>query len=437
MRQLFFIAVIVACTGTLSAQDVLRLDDAVAISLQHNHRIRIAKNSREIAANNTTRGTANFLPTLDASGNWSLARSEQETNSPFSFGNSDTRNLTAQLALNWTLFDGFRMFGEAARYNELARLGLTQERSVIEQTVVSTVTAYMNVVRQVMLLDMLERTLSISRTRFAKEEVRHELGGSATDYLNAQIAYNTDSAAVLDQRLQLSIAQQDLNLLLGRASATAFTVDRDVVPPGMPDDMDELRRAARQRNADLLVARQNLAVAEAETGTARSSFFPRISLFANYGYGDRITSTDESERFTDDISTQSTDATVGLSFSFNLFNGFRNSTDVQNAVLARRSAESALKEREQQLDADFDALLSTLRTRLASLSLMEHSLDAARKNLDLQLQRYETGTVTSLEFRDAQLQFIRAESAYILALFEARIASLQLQRLSGDIRLSP
>ncbi|MCB2204082.1 TolC family protein [bacterium] len=420
---------------TLRAQNLLTLEDAVAVGLENNYSIRIARNDAEIAENNTMRGSAGFLPTLDAVGNWSLARSEQETNSPFSFGNSNTRNAAAQLELNWTLFDGFRMFAENNRYNELARLGEARSRGNIENTVVSIVASYMSVVQQARILDALRHVLGISRTRFEKEKVRNELGGSAMDFLNARIAYNSDSSAVLEQELQLLIAQQDLNILLGRDPDTPFDVQREITLPDLPSNREELLARARRRNAELRISQQNLRVAESSVTSARSTFFPRLNLFANYGYSDRLTGTDDSERFSGDISTQSTDATVGLSLSFNLFNGFRNSTDMENAVLARRSAEAALDEARLRLDARISRQLRSLDIRMQALELETSSLESAEDGLALQIERYDSGSATSLEFRDAQLQYVRAETAYIVALFQARIAALELQRLTGDLQL--
>ena len=432
----YFLPFLIIClftTGT-SGQDMLRLDDAIAIGLTNNHRIVIARNNAEIAQNNTTRGNAVFLPSLDASGSLSLAQSEQETNSPFSFGNSDTRGASAQLALNWTVFDGFQMFAERNRYNELARLGEAQARNTVEQTVVSIVAGYMDVVQQTRLLDALRRVMEISRSRFEKESVRRELGGSATDYLNARIAYNTDSASVLRQKLQLLIARQELNISLGREPSVRFDVENAITLPDDPGSYTTLLEMAQSRNADLTVLRQNLRVTEALLSTSRSTFYPRVNLFANYGYSDRLTGTSD-ERFSDDISTQSTDAAIGLSFTFNLFNGFRNATDIQNAALNRRSAATAIDEAEIRLAALLREQMRTLEIRLQAVAIEESSLDAARRNLDLQVERFQTGTVTSLEFRDAQLQFVRAETAYIVARFQAHIADLELRRLTGDLRV--
>ena len=433
LTWMFAVPAPIAAAG-IDSTDTIGVEDAIRIALERNHRIRIARINAEIARNGTAFGSAGFLPTLDASGSASLAESEQESNSPFSFGNSTTSGWSGQLALNWTLFDGFRMFTEQQRFDALARLGESQSRAAVEQTVVSVLRSYLQCVQQRQLLDVLEETLEISRLRYGKAGIRRDLGGPTTEYLNARIAFHNDSAAVLAQRLSLEIATRELNLLLGRDGTHPLQVDGSLPPqsalPGLPD----LLEMARARNADLMTAEQTLRAAESSVRTSRAAFFPRLSLFASYGYSDRTVAS-TSPRFTEDIRTQSSDASVGLNLSFNLFNGFRNSTETQNAELQRRAAALAFEEAQLRIEALLREEFLTVDTRLRTVALEEANLEAARRNLDLQLERYETGTVTSLEFRDAQLQSVRAEIAVIVARFQARISLLELQRLAGDIRI--
>ncbi|MBR9974062.1 MAG: TolC family protein [Bacteroidetes bacterium] len=417
-----------------STEATLGVEDAIRIALERNHRIRIARINAEIARNRTGYGTAGFLPTLDASGSVSLAESRQETNSPFSFGNSNTAGWSGQLALNWTLFDGFRMFAEARRYDELAELGTQQARAAIEQTVVSVLRSYLQSVQQQQLLGVLEEALAISRLRFERAGVRRDLGGSVSDYLNAQIAFHNDSSAVLSQRLALEIAQRELNLELGREATTPLRVADEPVPEALLPDLDELIAMALERNADLRTAEQTLRAAESSVRVSRSAFFPRLSLFANYGYSDRTVAS-SSPRFTEDIRTQSADAAVGLNLSLNLFNGFRSATDTEQAELERRTSAIALEETQMRIEGLLREQYLTMETRKLTLALEEANLTAARRNLDLQLERFETATVTSLEFRDAQLQYVRAEIAVIVARFQVRISRLELQRLAGEIRI--
>ncbi|MCZ7555324.1 MAG: TolC family protein [Bacteroidia bacterium] len=424
---------LVASVNFRATAQHMTLEDAVAIGLENNYSIRIARNSADIAMNTATFGTSALLPTLDASASGSLLDSRQQTNSPFSFGDSETRSMTAQLSLNWTLFDGFRMFADRNRYHALARLGEEQARAGIEAAVTSIARAYFSLVQQQQLELVLRRSLEISAVRLEKERVRRELGGSLTTLLTAEVAYASDSLELLQQQLAVDIARQELNLNLGRPADTPCEVTSVIDVRGTDKERDELFRLARERNAALRIASGNLTVAQEDVTASRSGFLPRLGLFATWGYSDRLVAS-SSERFSQDITTQSADATVGLNLSLNLFNGLRNSTELQNAELVRENRRLLLEEARLRVDADLRAQLLTLDARLEATRLSERNLDAARRSLDLHLERYNTGVISSLEFRDAQLQYVRAEAANITARYLARVALIDVQRTTGDLR---
>ena len=157
----------------LLAQQPMTAEDAIRIGLENNFDIRIARNNAKIAQNNTTLGTADFLPTLDGTGSFDFNTSDLETNNPFRPGGvSDSKTGNGVLSLNWTLFDGFRMFANKRRYNDLARLGESLARNVIEEKMVEILRAYFNLVQQTQLLEVAKNTRAISETRLSKEKIR-------------------------------------------------------------------------------------------------------------------------------------------------------------------------------------------------------------------------------------------------------------------------
>jgi outer membrane protein len=54
-------------------------------------------------------------------------------------------------------------------------------------------------------------------------------------------------------------------------------------------------------------------------------------------------------------------------------------------------------------------------------------------NVDVALEQFEVGTITSVELREVQEQFIQAESRLLTAQFEAKQAEVELLRLSGQL----
>jgi outer membrane protein len=434
MKKILMSMLLLLGIGVEMKAQPMTLEEAIALGLENNFSIRIARNTAAIARNTATLGASVFLPTLDASASASLLDTRQESNSPFTFGDSETRALGAQLSLNWTLFDGFRMFAERNRYNQLALLGEEQARAAIEHSVLGIARAYFTLVQQQQLALVLQRSLDLSRLRLEKEQVRRGLGGSLTELLTAEVAYAGDSLQIMEQQLAIELARQDLNLALGRDPDEACDAVSVIDVPELRWSDDELRDRALRRNSELRIARTDLDIADQEAGIALSTFMPRVGLFATWGYSDRLVAT-MNGRFDYDIQTQSTDATIGLNVSMNLFQGFRNSTEVQNARLRIESRRLALEETEARVIADLRARLLTFRMRLDAARLAGNNLEAARRSLELHLERFNAGAISSLEFRDVQLQHVRAETAYISARFLARVALLEVQRSIGDISM--
>jgi outer membrane protein TolC len=425
----------IAAASLLNAQEVMTVKDAVKIGLKNNYDIQIAKNNVDIAENNTTLGTAGFLPTLDATGNANLTRTDQETNSPFSFGTSTTENYSGSVALNWTLFDGFRMFTSLSKYKELKKQTEYSSRNRIEQSVVNIERAYFDLVQKERLLEVAKQSLEVSRVRFEKTAAKRELGGaSSTDALNAQVAVNNDSSLVLNRKLDVEVAKKDLNILLGREPSAPVNVDSEITIPNFTLSRESVAESAKKNNAGLLAAKQQKVIADQNISIANSALYPRLSMNASYGYSDRTTSTN-SDRFDGDIETQSTDASVGLTLSFNIFNGFRDDVNRQNAKVDYKNAQLRLQKEIKRVEGLVDEKYTAYENSLEALKLQQANTKVAKQNLELQKERYQTGAATSLEFRDAQTNYIQAQSNLISAKFRARMAYIELQKLIGNLKL--
>lgn len=421
---------------SLQAQQVLTIEDAIRLGLKNNFDIQIARNDARIAENNRGLGTAGFLPSLDVLGNAQYLDSKQETNSPFSFGNSRAESWGGQILLNWTLFDGFRMFVDKGRFNRLAELGEAQARNIIENSIVGILAAYFNLVQQEQLLEVARNTLEISEARLNKEKVRRDVGGaSSTDFLNAQVSYNSDKGSVINQELRVTVALNDLNISLGQKPDTDITVDKEINIPPLTPSFDELLALALERNSGLIVAQKSTEISSQEVKLAKSNFSPRLSFSSSYSYADRTIS--GSTRFEgEDISTQSKDGLIGLNLSWNLFNGFRNKIELENARIDAKSYELAYRDTRNQLEGLLREIYQTFFKRLELIELEEQNVVAARQNLQLQQDRYDIGSSTFLEYRDAQVNLNRAQIILIIARFQSRITRLEIERLTGNLEIS-
>ncbi|MFA7409145.1 MAG: TolC family protein, partial [Bacteroidales bacterium] len=141
MRSRFFlltsIALVMAVSGVRS-QDTLKIQDALIIAMENNFDIYLAMNDNRLADLSNNPGNAGMLPDLSVTGSRSISvnNTEQryfdgrERTSP----NAKNNTISAGVALGWTLFDGFNMFIQKRKLEELENLSEIQLRAVVENT---------------------------------------------------------------------------------------------------------------------------------------------------------------------------------------------------------------------------------------------------------------------------------------------------------------
>lgn len=93
---------------------------------------------------------------------------------------------------------------------------------------------------------------------------------------------------------------------MGRDPAEKIFVKKEISLMEFEPDFDEILEMTMLKNSGLLISEQNKIIADQNVKIARSVYYLRLFLNANYGYSDRLISSD-SPRFTSDIETKSRD----------------------------------------------------------------------------------------------------------------------------------
>ena len=150
MKKIFLFVLIISGL-TAQSQNVLTLEQAIATALQNNYDIQLSKNDSAVAALNYTYRNAVFLPRLNGTIGAVNNRNNQKqefNNGTKREGDVKTDNLTGSVSLNWTLFDGLRMFATRDKGAELIKLGELGTKNQIVNTIATVINTYYGVVRQ-------------------------------------------------------------------------------------------------------------------------------------------------------------------------------------------------------------------------------------------------------------------------------------------------
>lgn len=414
-----------------SAQELLTAEEAVRIALENNYSIQIARNELEIDRTGVSWGNAGILPSVGLTG--TSSNSIQSTRQTRADGNivevdnARNNNLNYGVVADWTLFDGFRMFARYDQLKELENLGEAELRQTILTRVSDVLITYYDLVQQQQQLAALDSTLVISEQRVELAQNRFTIGRSSKlEVLNAQVDLNTDRTTMLRQQEVFSNTKIRLNEILAREPATDFVVQEDVEV----DDallLEELERMAMEQNPALQAQMINRNIAELQLKQVRGGRYPTIE--ANTGY---IFSQNESPvGFTTFGRTEGFN--YGLTARMNIFDGFNQNRNEKIARIQIENTEVAIEQQSQTLQAQLQSAYQTYLTNISLIDLERENEAIARENLDITMEKFRIGTIPTIEFRTAQLNYINAIVRHSNAKFQAKLSEISLKEFAGSL----
>lgn len=412
-------------------QDTLTLSEAIRIGIEQNFDIRIANNNLEIAENNHTVGNAGFLPTLGVNG--ALTEEIQDTRQAFASGEVQNRtgaqstNLSASANIDWIIFDGTHMFVNYQQLNELKQAEAINTEVTIENKVAEISNAFYTVVLEKAQQKVFQESLDLSQTRLDIAKAKYNVGkASRLEYLTAQVDYNADKSALIQQTEILYSAKVEVNNLLNRAPETEFDVP-DSIDPNLTLNGEVLRGTVLNSNPTLLLAQRNQNIAYLETKRLKTQYFPRISLNAGYSYN----SLEAEAGFV--FLRRANGPFYGITGTWNIFDGFNRKRNVQNARINAETSELQTESVRQSLLAALEKAFMDYRNSIQLIELEEENLKLAQENTQIALERYRLGNTSNLELREVQQNAVEAESRLINAIYSTKLAEIELLRLSGKI----
>lgn len=432
MKSVLFQLVLMVLLPKVMAQEVLTVDQAVQIALKNNYDIKIATNELRVDKENNNIGNAGMLPQVDASltKNNSIQNSKQiqSNGNVAERDNAKNNRLEYGVNLGWTVFDGMKMFARYDQLKELEKQGDLQLQLMVLTKVSDVMTTYYDLVQQQQLMKALDTTIVISKQRLKTAENRFLIGKAAKlEVLNAQVDLNTDASVLLKQKELFGITKIRLNELLARDLAENFQVVEEVEV----DDalqLTELKALTEKQNLQLLLALINKRVSELDLKQTKSNRYPTVRL--NTGY--TFVETANSLGFT--TSTSSRGLNYGLTAIVPIFNGFSQNRNEKNAKLQVENSSILAEQQKQSVNAQLASAYQTYLTNVQLVKLEENNEAIAKKNLEITLDKFRIGTITTIEFRNAQENYVNAIARNSSAKFQAKISEIVLQQIAGNIK---
>lgn len=424
------LAIVAIFVGTnCSAQT---LQEFIKTAMQNNYQINIVKNEAQMANNNNVIGNTGMLPSVDLNGTYS--NSFNNTKQEFADGtiregsNARNTNLNVSALANWIIFNGFSVYAKKNQLGYLQELGQLNSKFYIEQTVSDIVTAYHQLVYEKQLLNNYQQSLNISLFRLTLEKKRKEVGaGKAMDYGQALVDYQTDSIRLLAQQNSIKALQIELNNTLNNELEKELLIsDEEFSFINIPSK-DSLLLNVENTNSQLAQQRLQELIAETELRMSKANRYPKIDLFAGYQYSKSTAAVGFS------TSNQNYGPTIGVSVSFNLYNGGATNRDIKNTKLYTENTSLTKQQINQQINATVLNLYNEYNSIITRIALAKSNVVEMTKVYTTAESQLKQGAINGYDFRLIQLSLLSSELTLMQLQFALKAIEINLNRLSGTV----
>lgn len=431
----FLFPLFILITFSSAAQRILTLEEAIATALQNNYDIRLSKNDSAVAALNYSYRNAALLPRLNGNINGTFNNNDQRQE--FTDGTKrelddiKSNNYNLGLQLNWTLFDGMKMFATRDKFAEFVKLGELGIKNQVVNTIAAVITNYYSVVRQKQQLKAIEEQMSVNQERVKIAQYKLDIGvGAKPDVLQSKVDLNAQKATQLTQQTLIAQLREQLNQSMNVALNTNYDVI-DSIPLDMNLLLVDIRDVAAKNNPLLLIAEKNIDIANYTLKERIADKYPVLSLNAGYNYqrnNNKATVNPFQPLYSRNIGRN-----IGFTATIPIFNNFTVKRNIQQAKLDIQYQRLIYENQKSVLDLGVINAYKDYEQQKKALNLEEENILLAKENVSIALEVYRLGASTILQLRDAQQSLENAYNRLIAARFNAKLAEIELLRLKGDL----
>jgi outer membrane protein len=445
-------------TGNLISQQVIELTlrSAIQNAVKNNVTIIKLQNSIDAQSSNVKAKYGSLLPSLNLNGGWT--RSNQvlsgsalqqilnnqngtNTGNTLSIGDQTlsqtNNNYNLGLRADITLFDGF------ANYSGVTSARLTEENLMLqlEQAkqvlILKVINDYITVLSNQQIVTINTASLEDSRAQLNMIKQFVEVGNKTLSDVYKQDAIVAQNELAVEQsKNNVDKSIEDLVFDINLPQSKTYTVNQKEFNTDLQfsdlqnyvdqnSDVDRLIQNGFNNRYDYKTTVQNLDILRTNIDIARSSLiFPTISGFSSYGLtGDRINNMNNTRVFT-----------LGLNFTYPLFEGFQLDNQWQQAEISYKSANEDVSQLKRQINLDIKKAILDIKSLVKQVEITERGIKSSEQDKLMAEESYKVGLVTLLDVQTATTTYNNALITRSNLIFNFLFSQKQLEYFQGLVK---
>jgi outer membrane protein len=417
--------------GVINAQTTLSLNQAVQTALKNSYDIQLVENTVAIAKNNNDIGVAGALPTVTSTVNNNKSFSTIQQKYADASRNTtksgvDGNTLTAGLTASIIIFNGYRIMATKDRLATIEKQSEQQLQTQLANTTATVMQQYYNIIRQQAYLKTIEKSIEASKQRLDIVETRQKIGvANQADYLQSNLDLNALIQGKQNQLLIIDQAKADLLNTMVLPSTTSVTIQEDIKVDSKISLADVESKI--KANPILQSAEQLININQFIEKETKALIYP--TLRASTGYN--VNSSSSAAGFS--LLNESYGPFLGLNLSIPIYGGGAAKHVLKTAKLNTNIARLQYKNAEQDLSTELYKTYQSYQNNLQQIPTESDNFKMSQSLLELVMQKFQLGQATMVDVKQAQQSFENAGFRLVSLRFNAKIAEIELKRLSNQL----
>lgn len=399
----------------------ITIDQAVAIGLQHQPTVSLARQATQSAAGRTQIAASGLFPSVSlGSGYTNTAVSTAGGLTNIVSTSTGSGGFNTSLSARQLVFDfGHTLFSvQAAR--DLESASRAGEQTARQDTTFNIKQAYFTLLENARLADVDARTVAAQRVHLQEARAFWSAGRSPeSDVVKAQTNVAEALLVLANAQNAIATARLNLNIAMGIDPRTPLRlVDVNLPPPGLPD-LNALVATAQSNRPEIVQARRVIAANQADLRSSQTSMLPAVVADGSLGLRGN------------NFPGGSRNRTLGLTLQWDIFDSGLTSGRVRESRANLETTRLQLYQAQQTVTQDVTQAYLNFSNAQQRLITTDAEVANAVESLRLAEGRYRAGVAIFLEVTDAQAALATAQGNRVDAAYGLATALAQLNRAAG------
>jgi len=398
----------------------LTLDEAVRTALANHPNVRAAK--ERIGAQHAVLGQqiAAYYPVISLS---NLYRSSTQSGTTTTAAEAFDF-FSSQANFSMTLYNFGKREGAVQAARETLEATSYNYDTSVDAVVLGVKQAFYGYLQAAAIVKVRQETVGSRELLVRQARAFYEVGTRARiDVVRAESNLYTAQADLIAAQNAVKVGWVTLKNAMGLRDLPERPVAEEAAITAIPYTLDQARDIAYSSRPELKSFEAQRRAQDQSIAAARRGHLPDLIFDANYG---RRNTSSAGNTFPLELTWQ-----VQLSLNIPIFDGFRTTNRVEESLRNYYVIRAQEEQQRQQVALDVEQSYLRLVELQERIKANEAAAQAARENLDLANGRYQVGVGSIIEVTDAQTLYTDAQTTYIRAIYDYRIADAQLLRAIG------